>query len=231
MERYARQEGIIARELREADVHVVGVGMLGSWTALALARCARSVHVWDFDVVEEANVGCQAYIVMDVGAPKVDMLANMARGLPVLPHHERFPLDRVNYERIMVSAVDSFTARKELAMYTLEHPGLDLFVDTRAMGELAVTCIVPRAELEDYIANLPTDESAPDAPCGFQGTAYTGMLVAARTVSQINAYYHGCFVPAMLVEELRTGQVVNHVSIKGGSLYSPIGYLNDPVTS
>lgn len=233
---HARHAGIIAPELRRATVFIAGVGMLGGWTTLALARAANIVHVWDHDTVEAPNLGNQAYHHLQLGQPKVEAIADLARGMPVIPHHEKFPMDLaptyasdLQWSRgdtpfdaplILISGVDSFAVRKQLAEYALKHE-VTLFVDTRAMGEVCVSCIVPPSLLSRYIKELPTDAAAPDAPCGMEGTAYAGMLVTARTVANINAYFRGWSVPYILTEDLRTGMELSIERLRGGDTWTP----------
>ena len=67
--------GVHAR-LKQAVVGIAGVGGLGSAVAVALARVGvgRLVMV-DFDVVEPSNLNRQQYFVDQIGALKVDALA------------------------------------------------------------------------------------------------------------------------------------------------------------
>jgi bacteriocin biosynthesis cyclodehydratase domain-containing protein len=89
-ERYDRQlryfadvapDGLSAPEcqarLREARVVVLGVGGLGSWSALSLACCGvGELTLYDGDVVEPSNLNRQVlYSPADVGRPKATLAA------------------------------------------------------------------------------------------------------------------------------------------------------------
>ena len=61
-------------------VDIIGCGMHGSWTALALARLGvPSLRLWDGDTVSPANLDTQAYRTGDVGEPKSKALASLLR--------------------------------------------------------------------------------------------------------------------------------------------------------
>jgi tRNA A37 threonylcarbamoyladenosine dehydratase len=63
-------------EARLPGVTVVGVGGLGSPVALTLAKQGYPLTLYDFDKVEEKNIKNQFYIATDVGAYKVNAIAN-----------------------------------------------------------------------------------------------------------------------------------------------------------
>lgn len=236
--RHARHEGLITPELRRSTVFIVGTGMLGSFTALALAKTGCMVHVWDHDIVDTPNLGNQIFIAEQLGRPKVEALRNFTDGIFASP--AKFPTgfdpehnSGMRWSRperphdaplIMISAVDSFAVRKELAQYAFDH-GFNLFLDTRAMGEIAVTCTVPHALLERFIHELPSDASAPDAPCGFEGAAFTGLFVGARTVAQLNAFFRGFPVPYLLTEDLSNGSELSIERLRGGDCWTPLAAL------
>ena len=212
---HVRQFQIIHDDLRDATIIVAGVGMLGSWTALAMARCARKVYIFDHDVVGEENLGTQAYNADQVGDSKVASLAEQGWGLPIIEWSTKFPiglplievLEEKPNHLVFISCVDSFQARKECAQWAWDN-GVDLFVDTRAAAEICVVCLVPYEKLPQYIETLNTDEDAPDVACGLEGTAYVGMGVASRVASRVNAYFRGLPVPAKTVENLALAQMI-----------------------
>lgn len=239
--RHARHEGLITPELRASTVFLIGAGMLGSFTAVALTKTGARTHVWDFDKVEPPNLGNQIYTTDNLGTNKAEALMDYVESIDV--HLEKFTLDRTperNSEYqwarpedphdaplILISAVDSFAMRKALAEYAHAHR-FDLFVDTRALGEIAVTGCVPRPLIERYIHELPDDAAAPDAPCGFEGAAYTGMLVGARTVAQINAFFRGFPVPYLRTEDMATGMELSAERLKGGDCWVPMHAQETP---
>src|SRR5690242_4661065 len=57
-------------ELNMPEVFVIGLGNLGSWISLGLARMNCKVHLYDDDKIEEGNLGCQFYDSRDIGKRK-----------------------------------------------------------------------------------------------------------------------------------------------------------------
>lgn len=216
--RFSRQSAIIHHDLAEAQCLVGGVGMLGGSVALALARCTKHVAIFDPDTVEDVNSGNQVYNGGHVGMTKVSALEALAAGLPVDGVHGVFPLEKspedlLPYPRegrklVVVSGVDSFAHRASLANYARHH-NADVFVDTRAMGELCIVLIVPQHQIERYLKEeVRRDEDVPDQPCGMNGTFYVGSYVAGRVVSALNAHFNGRRVPFIQVEDLSTWDVL-----------------------
>lgn len=211
--RFSRQAQIIHPDLASAQVLIGGVGMMGSWSALALARCVAHVHCFDPDVVEDVNSGNQAYNGAQLGKPKGLALEELAAGLPLTTTHgifdlakapeEVLPLKREGRKLVVVSGADSFAVRASLANYA-HHHNADLFIDTRAMGDMCVVlCVVPPHQVERYLRDEVLDDAAvPDQPCGMNGTAYVGMYVASRLVASLNTYFKGGRVPFIRVEDL-----------------------------
>jgi tRNA A37 threonylcarbamoyladenosine dehydratase len=204
-ERMSRQGGLISAGLRDATILQAGAGMLGSWTALALARVARSVHVWDPDVVEAVNVGTQAYDSPHIGLPKAYMLTDIARALPLTGHVGLFPTDELHLCDAVVSCVDSMSARRDIAKWAQAED--TLFVDSRVHGDVAVVLVVPPASIQRYLdSECPSDADTPEPECGMTGTAYVGMFVASQVVAKLNAYYAGIKAPFIEVTHVTSGQ-------------------------
>ena len=58
--------------LRDEEVHVIGLGAIGSHVCEMLARIGvENIHVYDFDTVEAHNIANQNYFYDDVGVLKV----------------------------------------------------------------------------------------------------------------------------------------------------------------
>lgn len=58
------------------SIHVIGVGALGSWMAEGLVRMGfTNLNLWDDDVVNPHNISNQNYLDSQIGANKVDSLA------------------------------------------------------------------------------------------------------------------------------------------------------------
>jgi hypothetical protein len=191
-------------------VIVVGAGMTGSWSALALARMVGQVHIYDFDTVEEENVGVQAYTAEHIGMNKAQAVEMIGGGLPLRGHNENFfesdfPLPPVE---AIIACVDSIDARSRLAQWTAESYTRFL-IDTRVLGEIACLHAVDRSDLSDYVQSLPTENTLTHAPCGAKGTAYAGMWVASQVCTIVNAIGRGLPLPPKLVWHVGMNEKLN----------------------
>lgn len=99
------------------DVTLVGVGGIGSWTALNLARIGHSLMLIDPDFVDITNVtGGQMFRSSDIGVSKVDAVLSICRQMGC-----EGDIDRIRKEydssmgsaEIMITGLDNMAARKE----------------------------------------------------------------------------------------------------------------------
>lgn len=80
----------------EDDIHIIGVGAIGSNLALMLARLGcNNIHLYDFDKVEEINVANQNYFINQVGIDKT--IATLQNMLQINPELE-FELHNTGWE-------------------------------------------------------------------------------------------------------------------------------------
>jgi molybdopterin/thiamine biosynthesis adenylyltransferase len=107
----------------------------------------KNIVVYDHDEVEAHNLSSQAYLSGHVGLPKVEALVALAEetqpGINMTAHHTKFEPSEIKSGDILISAVDSMQARREIASMIPE----DVFViDGRMGGTRAVhaTSATPR---------------------------------------------------------------------------------------
>ena len=188
-----------------ATVIIAGMGMLGSWTAHALARAVGRLIVYDGgDTVEAENLGNQAYNELHVREPKGASIASELYGFNVDVIARMFPYrtlvinGREVSADVVVSCVDTLEGRAAAARWCQDHR-VPLFIDTRAQGEVAVICTAPPDRIVEYLLSMPKAKDVEDRRCGAVGGAYTGMWVASQVAATINGYYKGLPVPKMLV--------------------------------
>lgn len=197
--RMVRQQQLISETAQNATIMLVGLGMLGSWTAHTLARMVARVHGYDFDTVGAENIGTQAYSLHDSSCSKSEALMGSLYGLAFAGHPERFgPLTPVPSGApnplVVISAVDSFEGRRMVAEWAQKRCA-DLFIDTRAHGTVGVVLVVAPNQLATYLETLESDDGAPIPACGTEGTAFVGMWVASQVASLINRYCAGLPTP------------------------------------
>ena len=212
---HSRHAALIDPSLSQGSFVIAGAGMIGGWTALALARAVGKLYIFDHDKIEDVNVGCQPYSLDNVSAPKASTIESFCSGLPVTSLNMKFP-PRSNAwaDGIagVVCAVDSMAGRRVVAerCHKLSVP---FFLDGRILGEIAVLAVVQHehkgTDYEAYLANLPSDKDVPNATCGASGTAYAGMFLAGRITADLNNLMRGQRLPALRVWHVGQGQVIN----------------------
>lgn len=144
----------VHKKLRQATVGIAGVGGLGSAVAVALARIGvGTLIVVDFDVVEPSNLNRQQYFVDQIGAPKVEALAeNLTRINPyvgVVPHIKRITPDNLKElfgtVDVMVEAFDRADQKAMLAThFGKQFPHIPLVLATGLAGHMPSNTIVTR---------------------------------------------------------------------------------------
>lgn len=98
------------------EVHIIGVGAVGSHIASALARLGvRKIHIWDFDNVESHNIPNQMFTEEDLGKLKIDavehQLVKINPEISIIKHekYKDQPL-----QGFIFSCVDNIEVRKEI---------------------------------------------------------------------------------------------------------------------
>ncbi len=205
----SRQE-LLVGPLPRRSVHLIGLGMHGSWVAQLLARLnIGQLTVWDHDTVGEENLETQAYRLEDVGKTKVDAtyenlkLTNWTGRY--VPKVEPFS---VHCERsdILISCADDMTTRKQVATAAREHRAL-MFMESRSAEHVAfIYAFKPtKANLDTYIKTaFPSDIKV--AACGATGTAAVGMAVASTIGGLLMVTEGGRYIDGMpAVHEVTAG--------------------------
>lgn len=210
-----RFSNIVPQRTRDFTVLIAGAGMVGSWTALALARMVKEVHIWDFDVVSAENIGVQAYHSMQIGRHKTEALEALAVGTPLTGHVGSFPEEIPSCD-IVISCVDSIEGRRKIAEDCYDQD-VSYFIDTRVLGEIA--CIFPvyleDGMYQDYILSLPEGDELVSAPCGSKGTAFAGMWVASQVCAIVNSIGRGLpLCPPKMVWHVGMNQSVAPEEVK-----------------
>lgn len=199
MRRLRQSKLLPPKVMADASVAVVGLGTLGSWAALALAKMGvPRIELWDGDKVETVNMPLQVYSPDDHGETKAVAMEGM-----VLPYYtdnptsspylsangmwDGHPLDH----RFIISGVDSFEARRQLFAEgptdTTTH-----FIDLRSGRETLLTyCVTMASDAERmaYIESLTVDPI--DLDCKEQGIVYVGMRAGAEAAAMVAGLLRG----------------------------------------
>jgi len=176
-------------------VTLVGLGGLGSWTALALAKCGfQPLTLYDPDLVEKKNVQNQAYDLASVNEKKASALETLVWshvGEDVVVGISKKVFAETTLETsVVVSAVDSLASRRAILAACQASPAVKVLLDLRAGGgTIKVLTCNPRADasVAEYKETL-TEAPEAMAVCLEAFDAHVGMIaagLAVRTLQQL----------------------------------------------
>lgn len=167
---------------------VGGVGGIGSWLALFLARQGHDIHVFDPDTVDEVNLAGQLYGGGDIMQPKVQAVANLCDMFArhsISTNQERFTAESYAAP-VMFSCFDNMDAR--LVMFEKWLPGR-LFIDGRLNAETAeMFCVYDERTAKLWRDSWFEDAKVPDAPCTFKATSHCAAILAGLMTAALNNY-------------------------------------------
>ncbi|MGB3367712.1 MAG: sulfur carrier protein ThiS adenylyltransferase ThiF [Acidaminobacteraceae bacterium] len=126
----SRHSNFVIEKLKNARVAVMGLGGLGSNTAMNLARSGVGfIKLIDFDIVDPSNINRQNYFLDQIGMKKSDAtLANLKRVNPYIKIEScNVYLDKSNYDEyledvdIIVEAFDNPLCKADITRHFIEH--------------------------------------------------------------------------------------------------------------
>lgn len=187
------------KAIQEKRVIVAGVGGIGSWLALQLARLKpANITLYDDDTVEAVNMAGQLYAHTDFGKAKVDAIADTivkytsARQINAI--QEKFTSNTETGD-IMICGFDNMSARKTFFLSWIKHiKNLPeekkkdcLYIDGRLdINTLQIFCI--RGD-DDYNMDryhsefLFSDAEADATVCSLKQTTYMACMIGSLMVN------------------------------------------------
>lgn len=190
--RLIRQTDLVSQEILDTPITVVGAGAIGSFATLALAKCGfHKLTVYDYDDIEEHNIPNQFYPLGAVGVSKVEALLDMIKdfeGISISGIEGAYPQACIDPPRgIVISAVDSMSARKEIYKTLRRSKDVIAFIDGRMGGqqlEVYTTKIKNADEKKAYQATLWSDAEASNVRCTEKAVIYNVLIIAGIIVNQ-----------------------------------------------
>jgi molybdopterin/thiamine biosynthesis adenylyltransferase len=183
------------------SITLAGLGGIGSWAALLLARLKpANIYLYDDDYVEMVNLAGQLYGMKEIGKSKVDAVGKYIRDnanfYSFIARRERYT-DRTFSTPVMICGFDNMSARKNFFQSWKRRydssPEHALFIDGRLTAtEFQVFCMT-KADTElmtRYEQEFLFDDSeASHEICSFKQTAYLANMIAGVIV---NLYINFC---------------------------------------
>ncbi len=183
-------------------VHMIGLGGIGSATVLPLVKLGlrSTLHLWDNDEVEPRNIPAQLiYRPSDVGKSKVqatiDTLSGYIEAPTELQGHTEFVTATTDLSGVVISGVDSMSARNDIWQAVKWNPEVPLLLDGRIGGEqltlLALSPSDPEAiEYYEELWLFPDEEGA-ELPCAARTVIHPVVVLAGCIVAQLTRFARG----------------------------------------
>lgn len=174
---------------RDEVTMIGGAGGIGSWLTFFLNKAGFKTIVYDFDTIEEHNLGGQLFRQNDVGDTKVNAIYKIVNefcGQQVTTFNERITGDSPTHY-FMFSAFDNMQARKDLFEVWKRSipncPVTPIYLDGRlTMEQLQIFCVTPE-NMEQYEKDyLFNDSEVEDAPCTMRQTSHSAAMIASHMV-------------------------------------------------
>lgn len=188
---FKRQVGIFNPDKnKEFTVSVVGCGSVGSFTALALAKMGVNVaEVFDSDIVEEHNIPNQFFKKEHVGRKKAGALEELLYEFAGVRTELYGNVDKNTKLEglIVVSAVDSIEARKEI-WESVKGSKPMLYIDSRMGGRIFSVYSVDmldEAEVKVYDESLAKTGNGLEVPCTERSIIFNVLGLASIVCNQV----------------------------------------------
>lgn len=185
--------------VKELNVLIAGLGGIGSWAAMLIARVKPNmIYLFDSDIVETVNMSGQLYSTDDLCKKKVDCMCDIMSKYcnynNVLSYDTRFTDDNEAVD-IMICGFDNMEARKTFFKKWSDHVSSKpeekrvncLFIDGRlAAEEFQILCIRGDDEYnkkrysEEF---LFSDEEADSTICSYKQTSFMANMIASIMVN------------------------------------------------
>lgn len=176
---------------------VGGLGGIGSYVSFYLGRQECELHLFDYDNIENTNLGGQLYSVNQAigqnkktDACKYNISEYSENDNISL--YEKYTKDSIS-SAYMFSCFDNLDARKHMfenwCEYVHNNPDDEcIFIDGRLSAENFDVFFVTKDRIQKYREDLYSDIKIKELPCNFKATSHCGAMCAGIMVSGFNNF-------------------------------------------
>jgi molybdopterin/thiamine biosynthesis adenylyltransferase len=170
-------------------VIIGGVGGIGSWLSLFLARMGYQIHVFDYDSIDETNMAGQLYPVSAIGDSKAETIQKICKEFA---GNDIFINEKYTEESpsnpIIFSAFDCIDARRLMFNKWRALKDREVFIDGRMLIESGqVFCVTPGKE-DEYEKHLFKKGEVKPQQCSLKATSHSGAIIAGLMVTAFTNY-------------------------------------------
>lgn len=168
--------------------HIVigGAGGIGSWLTFFLARMGYKIFLYDFDTIDETNLGGQLYSTESVGKVKSNATEDIVRSFCQNQIHPlgEFTEKSGIWSEVMFSAFDNMKARRIFFdKWKSKVTEKSIFIDGRMLAESGQIFFVTPDKIDEYEKNIFQDGDIKDQPCTMKATSHCGALISSMMAS------------------------------------------------
>lgn len=222
-ERFLRQVEIADPKKLINPVFILGLGSIGSASAIALAKMGtpQGLTFLDFDLFEEHNIPNQLCLEKaHKGQLKVSAMAELCRSMGHVGQIKELPLKLLgedlvdlqgevkgkvkNYlNGIVLSLPDSMVARKDLWSCCKYNPKVKGLIDVRVAGRgqyivIYSTGVMSSQDIKRYESTLYNDDQASQDPCGARGVIFTTLIAGGLVASLVRQLHLEMPIPTKI---------------------------------
>jgi molybdopterin/thiamine biosynthesis adenylyltransferase len=170
----------------DQSVLIGGAGGIGSWLSFFLSKIGYNIYLFDFDTVEEHNLGGQLFMKDAIGKYKVDAIQDILEKFgcgKISTFKEEVKLGKTSSHKYCFSAFDNMAARRELfdiwkTSFHLEPGVTPLFIDGRLeMEQLQIFCVTPETADQYERDYLFSDAEGNTVPCTMKQSSHTAAMI------------------------------------------------------
>ena len=183
---------ILGDTLSEHYFHILGCGAIGSSVALQLARSgANHFSLYDFDKVEEPNVGVSQYTQKDIGKRKVialrDIIKDISSDSKIETYHKAFNEMDTFGNDVVILGFDNMQSRLDAVKIctSLKRLRPKILIDGRMGSETYQQYTFVNPTLKRYKRTWYSDEEGDPEPCAAKATTYCSNIAGGFIVSSI----------------------------------------------
>ena len=207
--RFLRQQDVISSaRMQSTGITLIGLGSIGSYVGLALAKMGALLTAYDADIVEAHNWSNQMYSDDDIGTPKASAFIRLIEAYgghtpnATCARYVDQPLTEV-----VISAVDSMASRKEIWHAVRDSAQVRVYIDARmGLETLDVHAVRPLVKKDrvDYTATLYSDAEALQELCTARSVCYTPLMAASIVCNLVKRYVNDEAIPQRVILDLAT---------------------------
>ena len=181
----------IVSNMNEYTFHMLGCGAIGSSTAVQLARSgAGKFCLYDFDKVEEHNIGVSHYNFNDIDKYKVDALGDHILSINpnsnIYKYNEMFQDFYYDKNDIVILGFDSMKSRMDAVVNICKSRVKPLYIiDGRMGAEHYQQYVIKSPTVNKYSKVWYPDHEGDPEPCTAKATSYCANMSGSFIVNSV----------------------------------------------